>query len=69
MKVSYSSEPFQYVSDMRKLMQAVKQLDNSVDDVLQQFFFRCLNVTFKNKLVLVTNNFKPTLAEIVDQFF
>ena len=69
MKLTYSTEPFQYVSDMRKIIQAVKQLNITVDDVLQYFFFEGLNETFKNQLVLVTNNSKPSLNEILNKFF
>ena len=69
MKLTYSTEPFQYVSDMRKIIQAVKRLNITVDDVLQYFSFECLNETFKNQLVLVTNNSKPSLNEILNKFF
>lgn len=69
MKLSYNSEPFQYISDIRKIMQSVKQLNVGIDDVMQYFFFIGLNEAFKNQLILVTNNSRPTLTEIVDKFF
>lgn len=69
LKLTYSSEPFQYMSDMRKIMQAVKHLEMTMDDVMQYFFLDGLNDSFKNHLVLVTNNSKPTLKEIMDNFF
>ena len=69
LKHTYSSEPFQYISDIRKMMQAVKQLNVTIDDVMQYFFFIGMNESYKNSFILVTNNSKPTLHEIVDKFF
>ena len=40
-----------------------------IDDVLQYFFLRGMNETFKNQLIQITNNSKPTTKEIVDNFF
>ena len=69
MKLGYGMEPFQYISDMRKITQSVKHLSIDISDVLQYFFFSGLNESFKSQLIVVTNNLRPTLAEINDKFF
>jgi len=69
MKLTYDSEPFKYISDLRKVMQSFSQLQITTDDVLQYFFFAGMNDLFKNQMILVTNNPRPTLQEINDQFF
>ena len=69
LRMTYSSEPFQYISDIRKIMQSVKSLDVTIEDVMQFYFFNGLNESFKNHLTLITNNLRPTLTEINDNFF
>ena len=69
MKLSHTGEPFQYIADMRKVMQAFKSLDVTINDVLQFFFFTGMNESFKNQLTLVTQSLRPTLDQIIDNFF
>ena len=63
LRLTYTSEPFQYISDIRKIMQAFQQLS-----IMQYFFFTGLNESFKNHLILLTNNIRPTLSEIMIVF-
>ena len=69
MKLTSSSEPFKYMADMQRILQACKKLDVTVDDILAHFFYNGMNDLFKNQLVLITNNSMPTLEEITDNFF
>ena len=68
LKLGCDSEPFQYISSSRKIQEAVKTLKMDID-VLQYFFLRGMNETFRNQLIQITNNSKPTTKEIVDNFF
>lgn len=63
------SEPFEYMSKMRKVLQSVKRLQITADDVMQYFFFKGLNDHFKTHLIQITNKVNPTLSDIVDNFF
>ena len=69
LKLTYNSEPFQFISDVRKIMQAMKSLGITVDDVLSYFVFHGLNDTFKTQLTLITNNTRPDINSIVEHFF
>ena len=68
MKLTYDTEPFEYLSNMRKLQQAVDQIKISSSDVLQFFFLLGMNETFKSQLVSITNNIFPSLDEINENF-
>ena len=69
LKLPTTGEPFQYIADIRKIMQGVKSLQITVDDILGYFVFSGLNELFKNQLTLVTNNTRPEINEIIDKFF
>lgn len=69
LKLSCDSEPYEYMSKMRKIQQSIKRLQMTSDDFMQYFFFNGLNDNFKYQLIQVTNKSNPPLAEIVDKFF
>ena len=69
LKLDYKGEPFQYISEIRKIMHAVKNLKITIEDVMTYFFYHGLNETFRNQLTLVTNSVRPNLNEIIDNFF
>ena len=69
MKLLYNGEPFQYIADMRKIMQAFKSLKVTIDDVMQYFFLLGMNESFKNHLTLITQTLRPSVEEIMDKFF
>ena len=69
LKLNHGDEPFKYISSMRQIMEAVKSLEMDIDDVLQYFFLNGLNESFKIQLQQVTNNIRPTVGEIVENFF
>ena len=69
MKLTYTTEPFQCMGHMEKLKQQTTALDTKIDEILQYFFFKGMNETFRNQLVLVTKNMHPTLGDIEEKFF
>lgn len=68
-KLGFCDEPFKYISDIRSIQQSVTQLKITIDDVLQFFILSGMNETFRNQLVQITNNLRPTLNEINEHFF
>ena len=68
-RMTNNTEPFKYISQMRKIVQAAEQLKIEVKEILNYFFLNGLNEKFRNQLTLVTNNSKPTLDEFFDNFF
>ena len=69
LKLTYDSEPFEYISKIRNLCEAFKNLKINTDHVLQYFIWEGFNDTFKSQLIQITNNSKPTLDEIKEHFF
>lgn len=68
-KLSYGTDPFTYIGEMKALMESVKSLKLLVDDFLQFFFWRGLNETFQNQLINICNTSKPNLDQILENFF
>ena len=69
MTLGYNDEPFEYVNDIRKIQESVKTLSLDVHDVMQYFFLKGMNDTFKSQLIQITNHNKPTVDEITKHFF
>ena len=69
MKLTFETDPFEYIAQLRSTMEIVKTLDINVENFLQYFYWNGLNDVFKNQLIQITNNSKPSLKEIVDNFF
>ena len=69
LKLASDDEPFEYISDIRKIKQSFEKLQINVEDILQCFIFDGLNELFKAQLIQITNNVRPTLKEITDNFF
>ena len=55
LKLTYNCEPFQYVADMHKIMQAIKSLGLKMEDVMQYFIWD--ESKFKNSLNLNYSKF------------
>lgn len=47
LKLTYTSELYQYISDICKIIQAFQQLNITVNDVMQYLFFISHNELFK----------------------
>ena len=68
-KMTYSTEPFEYMAIMQRIRQSFEKLVITTDEVLEHFYFKGMNETFRNQLVLVTNNSRPKLDDILGSFF
>ena len=68
-RMTYDSDPFEYVSQMRNLTQLVSSLNLGHEDFLRYFFWQGLNDSFKHHMTAITNSSKPTLKEINEKFF
>ena len=69
MKMTYNSDPFEYVAKMKTIMEATDKLKIDTDTFLRYFFWTGLNESFQNHMVQITNESKPTLKQINDKFF
>lgn len=69
LKLTYSTEPFQYIAEIKKIMNAFQCLNITPDDILQYFVLRGMNDSFRDCLVMITNKNHPDINDIVDNFF
>ena len=69
LKLTLSGEPFRYISEVKKLITSVQQLDVKVDDFLTYFIHEGLNDQFKSSLLQITNKTRPELKDVLDNFF
>ncbi|XP_066941280.1 uncharacterized protein [Macrobrachium rosenbergii] len=69
LKLSSITDPYEFISKVRLIMERIRKLKMTVDCILQFFIWEGLNDSFKNHLIQITNSSKPTLNEIVDKFF
>ncbi|XP_066951854.1 uncharacterized protein [Macrobrachium rosenbergii] len=69
LKLKSSDDPFSYIGKVRSLMENVKLLKMSGNDFAQYFVWEGLNETFKQHLISITNNVRPSLKAIQEHFF
>ena len=69
MKLSVDSDPFEYISKMKYIMEGVKKFNMDADAFLQYFFWTGMNDLFQSQLIQITNHSKPNLKEITDKCF
>ena len=69
LRLDYKSDPYEYMSLMKQIMASVDRLKIDLDFILQYHFWEGLNPLFQSQLTQITNNTKPSLKEIIDQFF
>ena len=69
LRLPFSDEPFRYISEVKKIINSVRQLEITVDDFLTYFIHNGLNESFKSHLLALTNKSKPDLNEILNNFF
>ena len=69
LKLTYDTDPYSFISDMRIIIDSFKTLKIDTDLVLQYFLWNGLNDTFKKVLVDLTNETKPSLKNITDNIF
>ncbi|XP_068216710.1 uncharacterized protein [Palaemon carinicauda] len=69
LKLKSSDDPFSYIGRVRSLIENVKLLKMNGDDFAQYFVWEGLNETFKQHLISITNNVRPSLEDIQEHFF
>ena len=69
LKLTYNGEPFQYISQVKALRNSVRNLNITAETFLQYYCWTGLNESFKNQLINITGHTRPTLQEIMDNFF
>ena len=69
LKLPYSGEPFQYIAQIKKIINAFRYLKITANDILQYFVLLGMNESFRKCLVMITNDNHPSLDAILDNFF
>ena len=67
--LGYDDDPFEFISNVKMLCESVNSLDISSDDFIQFFVWKGLNKGFQTHLINITGKTKPSIKEIVDNFF
>ena len=69
LKLKEGEEPFQYIGKVTSLNNAVNDLNIQSCHFLEYFIWQGLNDKFKKDLVNITNNNRPNLNQMLDNFF
>ena len=69
MRLSYDDDPFDYISQIKSIDANFNKLSITVEDVKRYFYWTGLNESFKNQLINLTGETRPSLQEINDNFF
>lgn len=69
LKLNKQTNPYKFISDMKKITDSFKNLKIDSDTILQYFFLNAMNDDFRKQLTLVTNESKPLLEKINDVIF
>ena len=64
-----NGDPFEYIAKIKTIQDGVAHLKIDVNLVLQYFFLNGMTERFRNNLISITNNAKPTLDDINKYFF
>ena len=64
-----NESPFKYIREFRLVIEAVRRQEITVDHVLQYFIWQGMNFPMQQHLIHITNNNKPTIAEIEEHIF
>ena len=63
------SEPFKWISEVNVIKEQCNGLSINTDIVLQYFFWHSLSEQFRQQLISISNNSRPTLTQIMDNIF
>ena len=69
LKLSYDSEPFEFISKVCQIRKSAKRLKMTAEDFIAHFVWNSMNEKFKNHMIHLTNKTHPTLDEINSEFF
>ena len=62
-------DPYEFISKVRLIIERVRKLNVDVDTIIQFFVWKGMNNQFKEHLIQITNNARPSLKQITDSFF
>jgi len=62
-------DPYTHIGEMRTIIAGFESLKITVEDVLQYFMWKALDVKFQDHLTHITNKSRPGLKEIIDSMF
>lgn len=69
LKMNNPNEPYEFISEMRILIDSFKRLSIDEDTVIQFFVWRGMSDSFKEVFITVTNNTNPNLETIQSEIF
>ena len=69
LKFKLGDDPYQFISDFKQIIQSCRNLNIDLDCVLQYHIWTAMNQTMQNHLINISNQNKPTLAEIEANIF
>ena len=64
-----NTEPFKWISEVNVINEQCSNLTIDINVVLQYFFWSSLTESFRQQLISITNNSRPTLSQIIDNIF
>ena len=67
--LDYDNDPFEFISKVKMLCESVKSLSITSADFLQFFVWKGLNKDFQTHLTNITSKTRPSIKEILDNFF
>ena len=67
--LSYNGSPYVFISEMRLVLDAIKNLKIETEDVAQFFIWNGMPFSLQSQLINITNNNRPTIQEIEDNIF
>ena len=69
LKFEIGDDPFDYISQMRQVVESFRILKIDGDMVLQYFIWNSLNKDMKSQFIAITNSNKPSIDEINEHLF
>ena len=69
LKLGYPGEPYRFISEMRIIEDTFRELKIDTDTVIQYFIWNSFNDQFRNVMISVTNETKPSLDTIRENIF
>ena len=69
LNLSYNGSPYVFISEMRLILNSIKTLKISMEDVAQYFIWNGMPFLLQSQLINITNNNRPSVNEIEDHIF
>ena len=69
LKLSYETDPYYFISEFRIIRESFTSLKIDMNMILQFFIWNAMNDTFRNQVINITLDNKPSLDDIETHFF